>query len=276
VPDFPNQHSLYAQAWQRTFQQNLDRIAQWEIASSSSSAAGHSNSNTSNLDVVFLGDSITEHWRGTSLSSMAHEQWSGNAHVFHSHFGDFSVPIQSSTTNLMGMPLGIARDRCPNLLYRLQNGELSSSTNSSLQPAIFWILIGTNDVGGDQCRDSQVIASTITIVKYIQQERPNAKIVLNSILPYGKPNETRFDVLDHWRKVYQPINQAMDCFVQGFQNDRDHGKLYFFNATDLFLTSDSQSINYTLLPDGLHPEEEGSWVWGMRAMVEKIQDILAS
>jgi hypothetical protein len=51
--------------------------------------------------------------------------------------------------------------------------------------------------------------------------------------------------------VYQSINQAMDCFVQGFQNDMDQ-----------FLTSDSQSINYTLLPDGLHPEEEGSWVWG--------------
>jgi lysophospholipase L1-like esterase len=285
VPDFPHEPVSYQQRWQRTFQRNMDRIAQWETSSFSSSA-GEAPSKNNNLDVVFLGDSITEHWVGSDLSNERPERLSGNVQVFQSLFGNATATpsaTKSSTTNLLGLALGISGDRCPNLLYRLQNGELPVA----LQPSIFWILIGTNDVGTDQCRDSQVIAGNIAIVKYIQQERPNAKIVLNSILPRGKPNTLQ--VLDHWREVYQPINQALDCFVEGYQkqqqqqhddnsnhdDDKDHGQLYFFNATDLFLTSDSQSINYTLLPDGLHPGEEGSWVWG-RAMVEKIQDLLSS
>jgi lysophospholipase L1-like esterase len=278
VPDFPHEPASYAQKWQETFQQNLDRIALWEAINSASAAQAK-------LDVVFLGDSITEHWVGTDLSVSKPQRWSGNVRVFQSLFGNVAslteaASNRSPTTNLLGMAMGISGDRCPNLLYRVQNGELLPL---SLQPSMFWILIGTNDVGGSKCLASQVIAGTIAIIKYIQQERPNARIVVNSILPCG------YD-MNYWREMYQPINQAMECFVQGFQkqqrdskndednddgNDHGHGELYFFNATDLFLTADKQSINYTLLPDRLHPGEEGSWIWG-RAMVEKIQDILAT
>ena len=64
------------------------------------------------------------------------------------------------------------------MLYRLQNGELPDTLN----PKVFWILIGTNDLGAYQCSAEAVAAGNIRIVQELQAKRPRAKIVLNSIL----------------------------------------------------------------------------------------------
>jgi lysophospholipase L1-like esterase len=93
--------------------------------------------------------------------------------------------------------------------------------------------------------------------------------LINSILPRGHSTPQG---LESWKQSFQPINQALECYAQGPDDNND--KVIFFNATDLFLTSDGRFINQTLLPDKLHPGEEGYWVWG-RAIAQKIQEILA-
>merc|ERR1711862_1027682 len=64
-------------------------------------------------------------------------------------------------------------------LWRIQNGELPSYLN----PKVFWLLIGTNDLAIKQCSEDVVLLGILRVIEEIQSLRPNAKIVINSILP---------------------------------------------------------------------------------------------
>jgi lysophospholipase L1-like esterase len=281
----PTKNEDHRDKWTHTFESHLHRIEQHVDDAAAMEEAITSDLFKNLLDVVFLGDSITERWGGEAFGE-SKEHFNGNAKVFDSLFGNATTLTPGTESSgddlLLGMPLGISADRISNLLYRVQNGyldgirkirdkepELTSlrRRRRRLDPAIWWILIGTND-GYDGCLENHIIAGTIAIVEHLRQERPKAKIVINSILPRGPgtPNG-----LKNWRNRYQPINQGLECYAQGPHHD---GKVIFFNATDLFLSNDRQFINLTLLPDELHPEEEGYWVWG-RAIAQKIQEILA-
>lgn len=206
--------------------------------------------NERHLDLVMVGDSLVEHWHGTDLGEPV-ERYANNAAVFSQLFD-----LQQGA-KISGLALGIGGDRSSQLLYRLQNGEMPNT----LQPELWWIVIGTNDVGGDQCKNENVIVGNIAIAEYILKERPLATVVINSLLPRG--NAERL----FWWDDYTYINKALECFASGQE------QVEFFNGTNLFVTQDGKALNMTLLPDELHPEELGSWVWG-RAIVAKVQEIL--
>lgn len=224
--------------WQNAAAKNIDYIANATAI------------NERHMDVVIVGDSLVEHWHGTDLGQPL-EQFANNVAVFDQLFN-----LQAGA-KISGLALGIGGDRCSQLLYRLQNGEMPTS----LQPELWWVVIGTNDRGGDQCTNEQVIVGNIAIVEYILKQRPLATVVINSLLPRG--NEERI----YWWKDYFAINRALECYAS------EQEQVEFFNATDLFVTGNGKAVNVTLLPDEIHPEELGSWVWG-RAIVDKVQEIL--
>lgn len=224
--------------WQNAAGKNLDYID------------NATATNERHLDLVIVGDSLVEHWHGTDLGEPAPD-FANNVDVFSQLFN-----LQAGA-KISGLALGISGDRCSQLLYRLQNGEMPTT----LQPELWWIVIGTNDKGGDQCLNQDVIVGNIAIVEYILQERPLATVVINSLLPRG--DEDRL----FWWDDYTEINKALECYASGQE------QVEFFNATDLFVTANGQALNKTLLPDELHPQELGSWVWG-RAIVAKVQEIL--
>jgi lysophospholipase L1-like esterase len=208
------------------------------------------NATNTQLDVVLLGDSLMEHWHGTGFGQ-PEPAFADNVGVYEQLFD------REKGAEISGLALGITGDRSPQLLYRLQNGEMPPS----LQPWIWWILIGTNDKGGDKCKNEDVIAGNIAIIRHILEHRPRATVVINSLLPRGNDRSL------FWWKDFTAINDALACFASG--TDR----VEFFNATDLFLTPNGRALNLTLLPDELHPTEIGSWIWG-RAIVAKVQEIL--
>jgi lysophospholipase L1-like esterase len=227
--------SRNADSWESTAAVNLEYIK---------------NATNKRLDVVLLGDSIMEHWHGTGFGQ-PEPAFADNVGVYEQLFD------REKGAEVSGLALGIAGDRSPQLLYRLQNGEMPPS----LQPWIWWVLIGTNDKGSDKCKNEDVITGNIAIVRHILEHRPRATVVINSLLPRGNDRSL------YWWTDYTAINKALACFASG--TDR----VEFFNATNLFVTSDSRALNLTLLPDELHPTEMGSWIWG-RAIVAKVQEIL--
>jgi lysophospholipase L1-like esterase len=83
---------------------------------------------------------------------------------------------------------------CPHLLYRLLNGEMADLQSNVtalasrlLQPAVWWVLIGTNDAGAF-CDAEQIVTGTIQIVQTILDRRPASTVVVNSILPRNESN----------------------------------------------------------------------------------------
>ena len=113
------------------------------------------------IDLVFVGDSITDGWRG------------GGKAVWTKDFAPLGA-----------LNLGISGDRTEHVLWRMQNGELDG-----YKAKLFVIMIGTNN-GGDSAED--VAAGIEAIVKEIKAKQPQAKVLLLDIFPRGeKPNPAR-------------------------------------------------------------------------------------
>jgi lysophospholipase L1-like esterase len=132
-----------------------------------------------------------------------------------------------------------------NLLYRLQNGGIGD-----LHPDIFWLLIGTNDIDGDSCSVESIVAGNIAIVEELKSMRPEATVVINSLLP--RPEK-------FWQFL-SPVNDRLECYASTTSG------VEFFNATDLFADPDLTLLH---LPDKLHPDAEGSRIWA-RAIADKV------
>ena len=194
------------------------------------------------LEVALVGDSITEHWTGKDLNRES-RNFAGVAGVFQELFR------KENGGRINGVALGVAAERCANTLYRLQNGGMGD-----LNPGIWWVLIGTNDLGGEHCTEEAIVAGNINIVQEILSRRPEALVVINSLLP--RPPAI-------WKHLSR-VNERLKCYAESTHNVK------FFNATDLFMEPANQTLIGLL--DELHPSVDGSRRWGS-AIVDKVLEL---
>jgi lysophospholipase L1-like esterase len=224
--------------WNRTTKRNIQLV--------SPSTQGGGSDVLSEYDVVLYGDSITEHWAGTDLG-YTFFPWTGVHEAFDRTFNKRG----GSGASLDGVALGIGGDRVGQVLYRLRNGELPDTLNAK----VFWVLIGTNDFGGDKCNAESIAAGNIRIVQELLTRRPDATIVLNSILPRGPRGKDLWRSDDwSWAQITR-INQWLECYAASTDN------VTFFNATKLFVLPNTTSTIFDFYEDDVHPSAAGSVVW---------------
>lgn len=111
------------------------------------------------VDLVFIGDSITAGWEGAGK-----EVWA-------KYYGPRKA-----------VNLGIGGDRTQHVLWRLQNGNLEGIT-----PKLAVIMIGTNNSNSNTPED--IAAGTKAIVEFIRQKTPDTKILLLATFPRGATPE---------------------------------------------------------------------------------------
>lgn len=203
--------------WQTAFQRNQGFVE---------------NASSRSLDVVLLGDSITEHWIGEA-AGRKNNAYAENFKAFQ------KVLTRKGGGSVDAVALGIAADRIPNLLFRIQAGRYSQL----LKPKIWWVLIGSNDMAMGWCNEDAVLAGNIAVLEEIKASRPNAIIVINSILP-RLPMEL------------QPHIDELNNRLRDYACDTKD--VYFFNATSIFR---DERGNVQHLPDGVHPDGPSSWIW---------------
>lgn len=102
------------------------------------------------VSTLFLGDSITEAWRGTSYGQPCSN---GRCNGVPEAFRDQSL-FPDSASNLV---LAISGDQTQHLLWRLQNGELPIT----LSPRKGVILIGTNNLGAGTPVFAEVLSARL-------------------------------------------------------------------------------------------------------------------
>ena len=121
--------------------------------------------------LVFLGDSITEGWLRTGLSARGESiaQPACGA-IWRRAFGRWR-PLN----------FGIGGDRVQDLGWRLQHGLLGAQ---QLQPQVFVLLIGTNDLGNGESADV-ALAEVRALVGQLRRSRPAATVVVHGVLPRG-------------------------------------------------------------------------------------------
>lgn len=104
------------------------------------------------IDLLFLGDSITERW---TSSSQTWQKYYGKRNAAN---------------------FGISGDRTQHVLWRIDNGELDG-----ISPKVLVLMIGTNNTNSDS---SESIVRAITkIVGSIRSKLPETKILLLAIFP---------------------------------------------------------------------------------------------
>jgi len=107
------------------------------------------------VDVMFIGDSITEMWPKT---------------VFQEQFG-----------RLKAANFGIGGDHTGNLLWRLDSPVLAG-----LKPRVVVLLIGVNNINLCGETPEQVFGGIQAVVARLRTLYPSARILLNAVLPEGE------------------------------------------------------------------------------------------
>lgn len=129
-----------------------------------------------NIDLVFIGDSITDGWRG------------GPQHAgFVKTFGQYN-PFNT----------GISGDETQHCLWRIDHGELDG-----LHPKVVEIMIGTNNLGNSHQTPAQTIAGIKCVVKAVHAKVPNANILLLGVFPRGRKAD------DPFRAKIKEVNEAL-------------------------------------------------------------------
>ena len=110
-----------------------------------------------NVDLLFIGDSITQGWEGAGKAVWSEKYGKRNA-----------------------VNLGIGGDRTQHVLWRLDNGNIEG-----IKPKLAVIMIGTNNAGSAQNTSEQIADGVTAIVKKLRDKLPETKILLLGIFPRG-------------------------------------------------------------------------------------------
>jgi lysophospholipase L1-like esterase len=178
------------------------------------------------IDLLFLGDSITDGWRWGNGGSQIWPKLYAPRHAAN---------------------FGIGWDRIQNVLWRVENGELEN-----ISPKVVVLLIGTNNTGNEdngQPRNTtpEIIAGISNLVRQIQVRLPQSKILLLALFPRGA---TKTD----------PIREQVNAVNAGIARLDDGGKVKFLNLDEKFLAPDG-TLSRNLFPDLLHPNAKGFQIW---------------
>jgi len=114
-----------------------------------------------NVDLIFLGDSITHGWE-----KKGKEVW------------------KKYYTKRNAVNLGIGGDRTGHVLWRLDNGNIKD-----ISPKLAVIMIGTNNAGSET--SSQIADGIEAIVMKLRKQLPETKVLILGIFPRGPNKEDK-------------------------------------------------------------------------------------
>jgi len=104
-----------------------------------------------NVDILFMGDSITDGWRGQKLWKEKYE------------------PMKA-------VDFGIGGDKTEHVLWRMKNGELEG-----IKPKVIVLMIGTNNSGRNSA--PEIVEGITAIVNDFRKRLPKSKILLLGVFP---------------------------------------------------------------------------------------------
>jgi beta-glucosidase len=190
------------------------------------------------IDVLFIGDSITDFWRNAPRGGGANDAapMSGKA-VFDKYFGSMKVAN-----------FGIAGDTTQGVLWRLANGE-----GEGYKPKAIMLMIGTNNTGRNT--PEEIAMGIADIVFKLREDFPDAKILLLGVFPRSSGGARIAAMIPQINKIISSLNDNQHVFY------RDIGSI--------FLAADG-SIPRDIMSDGLHPTSKGYGLWA-----EAVKDQLA-
>jgi lysophospholipase L1-like esterase len=181
------------------------------------------------IDVFFLGDSITRRWGASD------EQYKNLLDNWNANFKGWNAA-----------DFGWGADKTQHMLWRLQNGELDG-----VNPKIVVLLAGTNNVGNQtplgnaDARAADVARGVAAVVKEIRQRAPKATLVITGITP-------RDD-----NRAVMPIIRSANAQIAKLAD----GKAVRYINLELQLADADGRLLPGMANDGLHLTAKAYQVW---------------
>jgi lysophospholipase L1-like esterase len=132
-----------------------------------------------NVDLVFIGDSITHGWEG------------GGGHVWQKYYGHRNA-----------VNLGISGDQTGHVLWRLDHGNIAG-----ISPKLAVIMIGTNNLGG--YTPAEIADGIKAIVEKLRTDLPKTKVLVLGVFPRGASKN------DPARQKLKEINEIVAKAADG-------------------------------------------------------------
>jgi len=191
------------------------------------------------IDVIFLGDSITQGWEGAGKP------------VWDEFYG-----------KRRAVNYGISGDRTQHVLWRIQRGSLDGLAKPALgnAPKLVVLLIGTNNSHGADNTAAEIAGGIKACVATVREKLPETKVLLLSIFPRGeKPSAQR-------EKNAEASRLAAAA--------ADGEKVFSLDIGAKFVGKDG-AIDKELMPDAVHLSEKGYRVWA-EEMEGKVKEFLGT
>jgi lysophospholipase L1-like esterase len=174
------------------------------------------------VDLLFLGDSITDGWRKSGSNV----------------WNQFYAPRHAAN-------FGISGDRTQHVLWRMENCELDG-----IHPKVVVLMIGTNNTGNEKDgtpRNSppETIQGVTAVVSFLRAKLANTKILLLAVFPRGEKDSPQ-------RAQVTEINKALAKLKSK--------NVEFLDIGRKFLEPDG-TLPRSVMPDLLHPNEKGYQIW---------------
>jgi N-acetylglucosamine-6-sulfatase len=136
-----------------------------------------------NIDLLFVGDSITDWWR----------QEQRGLTVWNQHF----APLRAAN-------FGIAGDTTQGVLWRMQNGELEG-----FKAKLIVLMLGTNNINRNTNAD--IAQGNRAIIDEFRKRQPQAKVLLLGVFPRGPQPDNPF------RASIKEINEHLESLADDRQ-----------------------------------------------------------
>jgi lysophospholipase L1-like esterase len=192
------------------------------------------------IDLLFLGDSITERWHVAP-------------HIWDAYYGKYR-PAN----------FGIGGDRTQNVIWRIEHGELDG-----IAPKVVVLMLGTNNSLDYPAED--IAAADRKIVGMIRARQPDAKILLLGIFPRG-PRDPKGGAITPDKVEEAARRMQTIAAVNHDLAALDDGKtIRYLDIGAAFLGQDGR-IPASIMPDQLHPGPAGYQLWAdaMRPLLDSM------
>jgi lysophospholipase L1-like esterase len=190
------------------------------------------------IDVYFVGDSITRRWGALDYPALL-ANW--NANFFGWNAANF----------------GWGADRIEHILWRLEHGELDG-----INPKVIVVLAGTNNVGdqpGDEAKVADIAAGVKAVLAACRRKAPAATIILTAIFPRND------------NMAVMPEIARINAYIARFADGRS---IRFLNVNDKLADAQGRLFDGMMNErDALHPTLKGYQVWA-DALKPLLRDLL--
>jgi beta-glucosidase len=134
------------------------------------------------IDVLFIGDSITQGWEKEG------------APVWEKHYAKRNA-----------FAIGFGGDRTENVLWRLQHGAVEN-----MSPKLVVMMIGTNNTGHRHEDPATTAAGIKNLLGELQQRLPDAKVLLLAVFPRDEKPDGEL----------RQINTAINAIIKDFSDNK--------------------------------------------------------